>query len=303
MKFVVLALLIVSALAEDINYDPIDSSSAVRRSELPGFWDGKDFPRILSASFARSPRIVGGTPVNPAHSANYIALLNVNFPFGIALCGGSILTNRAILTAAHCIHESTHTLLIVGVHNRHVIEPSQQRRTILPLRYVNHPLFNARTLNSNIAILHIDSPLTMTLQVGVVRLPPEGSPELFANENARSLGWGRVNNTGPTSSILMQAFNTVITNALCAPSFAPGIVSDTTLCVSTSATGGQGACHADEGGVLDIQRLPGNPMQIGITSFFAPAGCVTGLPIGYTRITNFRGWITQNTVPPNPPLP
>jgi secreted trypsin-like serine protease len=303
MKFVVLALLVVSALADDIDQDPIDSSSAVRRSELPGFWDGKDFPRTLQASFDRSPRIVGGTPVNPAHSANYIALLNVNFPFGIALCGGSILSNRAILTAAHCIHESTFTLVIVGVHNRHVVEPSQHRRTILPLRYVTHPIFNARTLNSNIAILHIDTPLLMTAQVGVVRLPPEGSIELFANENARSLGWGRVNNTGPTSSVLMQAFNMVTTNANCAPSFGTGIVVDSTLCVSTTANGGQGACHADEGGVLDIQRPPGAPMQIGITSFFAPAGCVTGSPIAYTRITSFRSWISTHTVPPNPPLP
>ena len=72
MKFVILALLVVSALAEDINHDPIDSSSAVRRSELPGFWDGKDFPRNLQASFDRSPRIIGGTPVNPPFLANYI---------------------------------------------------------------------------------------------------------------------------------------------------------------------------------------------------------------------------------------
>lgn len=173
----------------------------------------------------------------------------------------------------------------------------------MPLRYVSHPLFNPRTLTSNIAILHIDTPLTMTAQVGVVRLPPDGSAELFTNENARSLGWGRVNNTGPTSSVLMQAFNTVMTNAFCAPSFAAGIVIDSTLCVATTATGGQGACHADEGGVLDVPRLPGAPMQIGITSFFATAGCVAGLPIGYTRITSFRSWIGTNTNPPNPPTP
>jgi secreted trypsin-like serine protease len=231
------------------------------------------------------------------------ALLNVHFPFGIGICGASILSNRAVLTAAHCILESTHTVVIAGVHNRHIVEPSQQRRTVLPLRYVSHTLFNARTLNSNIAILHIDSPLTMTVQVGVVRLPAEGSAEHFAGELARSLGWGRVNNTGPTSSVLMQATNTVMTNAACTPLFTTGIVVDTTICVATTATGGQGPCHADEGGVLDVQRLPGNPMQIGITSFFAQAGCVAGLPIGFTRITSFRGWITTNSVPPNPPLP
>jgi len=231
------------------------------------------------------------------------ALLNVHFPFGIALCGASILSNRAILTSAHCIHESTHTIVIAGVHNRHIVEVSQQRRTVLPLRYVIHTLFNPRNLNANIGILHIDSPLILTAQVGVVRLPLEGAADLFANENARSLGWGRVNNTGPTSSVLMQTFNLVMTNAACIPLFTAGIVIDTTLCVSTMTPGGQGACQADEGGVLDVQRPPGIPMQIGITSFFAPVGCVAGLPIGYTRITSFRGWITQHQTPPNPPTP
>lgn len=231
------------------------------------------------------------------------ALLNVHLPIGIALCGASILSNRAILTSAHCIHESSHTIVIAGVHNRHIVEPSQQRRTVLPLRYVTHTLFNPRNLNANIAILHIDSPFILTAQVGVVRLPLERSADLFVGESARSLGWGRVNITGPTSSVLMQAFNPVMANAACIPLFTAGIVIDTTLCVSTTTPGGQGACQADEGGVLDVPRLPGIPMQIGITSFFSPAGCVVGLPIGFTRITSFRGWITQHQTPPNPPTP
>lgn len=230
-------------------------------------------------------------------------LLNVHLPIGIALCGGSILSNRAILTSAHCIHGSSHTLVIAGVHNRHIVEQFQQRRTVLPLRYVTHALFNPINLNANIAILHIDSPLLLNVQVGVVVLPPEGSSELFVGESARSLGWGRVNITGPTSSVLMQAFNPVITNAACSPLFATGIVIDTTLCVSTTTPGGQGACQADEGGVLDVQRPPAGPIQIGITSFFSHAGCVAGLPIGFTRITSFRGWITQNQTPTNPPTP
>ncbi|XP_070508540.1 brachyurin-like [Chironomus tepperi] len=297
MKFVVLALLVVAAVADDFSHDPFDSSNAVRRSELPGFWDGKDFPRFIQASFSRTSRIVGGSPVVP-HSANYVALLNVNFPFGIGLCGGSILSTRAILTAAHCLLDSQFTVVIVGVHNRHVNEPSQQRRTVLPLRYVLHPTFNARNMNGNVAIMHIDQALVPSPQVGIVTIPAAGVGDLYTGESVRSLGWGRVNNTGPTSSVLLAAFNSVITNELCAASFPAGFVVASTLCVETSTVGGQGACHADEGGVLDLQRPMNVFTQIGITSFFSPAGCAVGQPVGYSRMTVFRGWIIETMPPP-----
>jgi hypothetical protein len=85
MKFVVLALLVVSAIAEEISHDPIDISNAVRRSELPGFWEGKDFPTIFQASAGvRSPRIVGGTAV-PPHSANYMVRFGISIDSGLML--------------------------------------------------------------------------------------------------------------------------------------------------------------------------------------------------------------------------
>lgn len=76
MKFVVLALLVVSAIADEINHDPIDISNAVRRSELPGFWEGKNFPTLFQAAAVRSARIVGGTPV-PPNSANYMVRFGI----------------------------------------------------------------------------------------------------------------------------------------------------------------------------------------------------------------------------------
>lgn len=72
----VLALLVVSVIADENNHDPIDISNAVRRSELPGFWEGKSFPTFFQAAAVRSPRIVGGTPV-PPHSASFMVRFGI----------------------------------------------------------------------------------------------------------------------------------------------------------------------------------------------------------------------------------
>lgn len=93
-------LLAVSAFAEEANWD-IDWSTVVPRTEVPGFWDGRDIkPAFYPGS--RNGRIVGGQVVAPhTHPYQVGLLLRINI-FATGLCGGSVLTTRAILTAAHC---------------------------------------------------------------------------------------------------------------------------------------------------------------------------------------------------------
>lgn len=104
MKLIVAALfamLAVSAFAED-DWVEIDWSKVVPVTDMPGFWDGREIrPAFYPGDQTRSGRIVGGAIVTP-HTHPYQAGLLMSFSGGTGLCGGSLISTSAVLTAAHC---------------------------------------------------------------------------------------------------------------------------------------------------------------------------------------------------------
>jgi secreted trypsin-like serine protease len=295
MKFLILALLALGAFAEeDFNapeYAPFDATLIVPVEDLPGFWEGRELPKEVFTPNPRSARIVGGVEVVP-NSHPYQVALHMNFGTGTGLCGGSVLSTNAALTAAHCPIGSQSTLVIAGAHNRNVVEANQQRRTVTSANYRIHASYNPSNLNNDIAILLVPTNWAHTGAVQPTRLPTAFASELFVGETATVSGWGRVTNTGATSAVLRVATVPVITNAACSSVFGTAVVVASVICVST--THGQGSCNGDSGGVLSVPRAGGTPIQIGVVSFGAAAGCVGTFPSGFARVTSFLTWINNN---------
>jgi secreted trypsin-like serine protease len=52
--------------------------------------------------------------------------------------------------------------------------------------------------------------------------------------------------------------------------------------------------QGDSGSALVVDNFSGGYTQIGIVSFLSTAGCGSGYPSGYTRVTSFRDWIQTN---------
>jgi len=301
MKFLILAIFVAVASAAE-NYDgpeyaPFDASTIIPVQDMPGFWEGRDFPAAFTDPIARNRRIVGGVEVVP-HSHPYQVALHITFGGGTGLCGGSVLTTRSALTAAHCPIGSSSTLVIAGAHNRNVVEPNQQRRTVTSANYRIHAQYNPSNLNNDIAILITPTPaFTFNAFVTATRRPAGAQlQELFVGDQARSTGWGRVTNTGATSAVLRKAYNFIITNAACAQVYGTAVVFAGVLCIET-AQSNQGTCNGDSGGVLSVQRGAGQWVQVGVTSFGAAAGCVAGFPSGFARMTHHDAWINTNQNP------
>lgn len=97
MKLLLLALLVAAASAENYDgpeYAPFDASSIIPVQDMPGFWEGRDFPAAFTNPIGRNRRIVGGTEVVP-NSHPYQVALHISFGAGTGLCGGSVLTSRS----------------------------------------------------------------------------------------------------------------------------------------------------------------------------------------------------------------
>lgn len=59
------------------------------------------------ATFSRDERIIGGKPISITEAPYQVALLSDYYMIGVYIhtCGGSIINERVILSAAQCTHE------------------------------------------------------------------------------------------------------------------------------------------------------------------------------------------------------
>jgi chymotrypsin len=288
----IFAILVASAFADD-SWEEIDWSKVVPRTEVPGFWDGKDKSIAgISSGPSRSGRIVGGNIVTP-HSHPYQAGLLFRGLILTGMCGGSIITARSVLTAAHCTVGARSLQVILGAHQITTVEPSQQRFNVEVSTFRVHPEYVDSSFRNDVAIIILPSAATLNTFVALVNLPALGTTNSFVGETATATGWGRTSGGSTAGSTHLRSVqNTVITNEACAR-FSTNVF-DCTICTST--TGGRSPCHGDSGGPLTVQS-GGRRVQIGVVSFGPSGGCETGTFAAFARVTNFVQWIANNQNP------
>ncbi|XP_044765126.1 proclotting enzyme-like [Coccinella septempunctata] len=235
-------------------------------------------------------RIVGG------HNADinewpWIAAL---FNGGRQFCGGSLIDDIHILSAAHCVaHMSSWDVarltVRLGDHNiKTNVEVKHIEKKVK--RVVRHRGFDGRTLYNDIAILTLDSPVTFTHQIRPICLPTSGSD--YAGTTATVIGWGSLRESGPQPSVLQEVNIPIWRNSDCRLKYghaAPGGIVDHMLCAGQAA---KDSCSGDSGGPLMVNT--GHKWtQVGIVSW--GIGCGKGqYPGVYTRVEKFLPWINKN---------
>ena len=160
------------------------------RSDEPGFWDNRLIKPLTYPNIDKSWRIVGGWEVE-RNSLPYQAalLITTTEGSGTFLCGASVITHRAVLTAAHCIERTLRAIVIVGAHqlSTDLIEPTQQRFTVQRSGYRPHQRYNSRTFENDICVLLLPSAIIFNDFVKPIELPrmPELNENSFSGEIAR----------------------------------------------------------------------------------------------------------------------
>lgn len=134
-------------------------------------------------------RIFGGHEAKPGQFPYQISLrLNHTGSFR-HICGGSIISDRFILTAGHCIppqfSKPNLYRVVVGAHRR-----ENDGQKYLVKRFIIHPAYNLSQIIHDIALIELAAPIEFSETIGSIPLHKE-----FVDGAVRSVtsGWGRTN--------------------------------------------------------------------------------------------------------------
>ncbi|EFN86055.1 trypsin alpha [Harpegnathos saltator] len=240
---------------------------------------------IESTTFGLTGRIVNGTKA-----------IFGQFPHQVSLrrswseahfCGGSIMSDRLVITAAHCmllggsIIKPWTIIVVAGQLRLNDVTPWGQKRGVKAFRI--HPEFNSSTLQNDIVILELSIPFAFTQTVQRVPLVThDPKPETFCAVS----GWGYLEpGTSVTSNDLMYVDLPIREQRECrellanVTSIYPGM-----FCAGF-LNGGKDACQGDSGGGMICDNI-----LTGVVS--GGHGCALPFfPGVYSNIFFYKDWI------------
>ncbi|XP_046389305.1 transmembrane protease serine 9-like [Ischnura elegans] len=232
------------------------------------------------------PHIVGGEEV-----------LGREFPAQISLrvfdkhnCGGSILNQEWILTAAHCSQYDAKYLTVYSGSN---LLSGGTKHQVTEIHY-NDDFDYEHGFANDVGVMKVSPSFVFGNGVEPIKLPQRGL-ETPAGANATIVGWGRVYAGGPGPDNLLKADINIFDHEKCTAMYdspADMHVYDSQICAG--GDGVKDACNGDSGGPLLV-----NNEIVGIVSWGRPCA-VKGYPTVFTKVSDFIDWIenhinSQNT--------
>jgi len=242
-------------------------------------------PPLTNCRCGRENRIVGGDNTLKNEYPWQVGLLGSSFP-GTPFCGGSLISDKDVLTAAHCTVGGGARYVVLGEHN--VQDSNDGQKIYRVCGRKEHPNYNSRSEDNDFAILTLCDRVTFTKAISPACLPPSESNQYASNEAVVS-GWGTLYSNGPQPSVLQDVTVNTMSNSQCTGSSTAYSSSDITSNMICAASPGKDSCQGDSGGPL-IARDGNHYVLIGVVSW--GFGCAqANAPGVYARVTSQLSWI------------
>ena len=261
------------------------------------------------AKGAPTAKIVGGSAIDISQAPWQVALIRTsatNNKDGF-FCGGSMISNQWIATAAHCVDGSTRTsdfIILAGES-----ELSSGELSGYPVKQIIvHPFWNTATNESDIALVQLVKPLDLVLgQIETIAIPnfvpPSGT---YVNIS----GWGSTWSNNPYTGIFYNDYGTpsqyptslqgasvkVANDAACDYFLGNAYKLNSMLCAGLISNDYfiVDSCFGDSGGPL-AYSVDGSWYLSGIVSW--GYGCSWDSPGVYANVAYYSNWISVNAIP------